>query len=204
MTVGPFYCLADRVGGHGAFIDANGVVDPLLERIEADRIKITHVLVTHHHADPVVAVEDYRERFAPSILAHELTAQALGARIVDKTVRDGDIVESGSLRFTAIDTPGHAAGHLAFLSGGECFTANALFKGSVGGTLPLIVWMSGFRLEADVFHVVAAGYFLGPGNQIWATGRGCRGDPAPLRLSGDTTQRFWRKPPLGPAFRNDP
>jgi hydroxyacylglutathione hydrolase len=127
------YLVADEAGGHGVLIDGNGVADPLLERIERDRITITHVLLTHHHQDHVVDADAHRRRFGVPVVAHPLTARELGG--VDETVEDGDVLRSGELEIRTIATPGHAAGHVAFLvSGTDCFTADVLFRGTVGGT----------------------------------------------------------------------
>ena len=42
---------------------------------------------------------------------------------------------SGALEITAMHTPGHCTDHVAFLvNGTDCFTADVLFKGTVGGT----------------------------------------------------------------------
>ena len=50
--------------------------------------------------------------------------------------RDGEKLSAGGLEIEAISTPGHAAGHLAFLvNGTDVFTADVLFKGTVGGTM---------------------------------------------------------------------
>jgi len=128
------YLVADGPGGHGVLIDGNGLVDPLLERIERDRITITHVLLTHHHGDHVVDAAGFRERFGVPVLAHELTARELPGQ-VDELVADGAVVRSGELEIESIHTPGHSAGHTAFLvNGADCLTADLLFKGSVGGT----------------------------------------------------------------------
>lgn len=128
------YLVGDRPGGHGVLIDGNGIVDPLLERIERDGITVTYVLLTHHHGDHVIDAADFKARFGAPVLAHELTARELGGE-VDETVRDGDVVRSGDLVIHVIDTPGHCAGHLSFLiDGADCFTADLIFKGSVGGT----------------------------------------------------------------------
>ena len=128
------YLVADRQGGEGVLLDGNGVVEPLIDRIEADGITITHILNTHHHADHVVDNVDYKERFGVLLLASELTAQALGKQ-VDETVGDGDVIRSGDLEIEVVETPGHCKGHLAFLVGGtDCFTADVIFRGTVGGT----------------------------------------------------------------------
>jgi glyoxylase-like metal-dependent hydrolase (beta-lactamase superfamily II) len=128
------YLVWEGPGGHGVLIDGNGVVEPLLERVEHDRITITHVLLTHHHADHVVDAADFRGRFGVPVLGHEATARELGGD-VDETVAGGDVIQSGGLQIRAIDTPGHCAGHLAFLvDDADCFTADLIFNGTVGGT----------------------------------------------------------------------
>jgi len=130
------YLVAEGPGGSGVLIDANEVVDDLLERIDRDSITITNVLCTHHHSDHVGDFPDYKKRFGVPVLGHQLAAERLGRRFIDETIGDGDTIRSGSLEIQAIATPGHCADHLAFLvNGTEAFTADCLFKGTVGGTM---------------------------------------------------------------------
>jgi hydroxyacylglutathione hydrolase len=53
---------------------------------------------------------------------------------VDGYIEDEDVVSVGGLSFTALHTPGHAPGHLAFYAPGEglVISGDALFAGSVG------------------------------------------------------------------------
>ena len=128
------FLVADSPGGHGVLVDGNGVVQPLLDRIERDGITITHALLTHEHGDHVVDAQAFKARFGVPVLAHKATAQALAGDVVDEIVGDGDVVRSGDLEIRAIATPGHSAGHLAFLvNGTDCLTADCLFRGTVGG-----------------------------------------------------------------------
>ena len=116
------YLVADGPGGQGVLIDGNGVTGPLLDRVERDEITITHVLVTHSHADHVVDVEQTAQRFGVPLLAYADLA-------------DGAVVVSGDLQIHALHTPGHCADHIAFsVNGSDCFTADVLFKGTIGGT----------------------------------------------------------------------
>ena len=127
------YLVGDKDGGHGVLIDSNGVEEPLLAAATAHGLTITHVLVTHQHADHVVDVAGLADRFGVPTVGSRETADA-GVRI-DQTIGDGDSVRSGGLEIRAIATPGHCAGHLALLvDGSDCFTADCLFKGTVGGT----------------------------------------------------------------------
>ena len=116
------YLVADRPGGHGVFIDGNGVTEPLVARAAADDITITHVLVTHGHGDHVVGVEETAARLDVPLLRWPELA-------------DGQVVASGDLRIQAIYTPGHCTDHLSFLvNRSDVFTADVLFKGTLGGT----------------------------------------------------------------------
>jgi hydroxyacylglutathione hydrolase len=128
------YLAVDRPGGSGVLIDSNGVTDPLVERAEREGTKISHLLLTHSHLDHVAEARELAERVGAKIVAHpEAVAQLEWG--VDAEISGGDVIEVGELRIEAIDTPGHTAGHLAFLiDGSDCVTADCLFKGTVGGT----------------------------------------------------------------------
>jgi hydroxyacylglutathione hydrolase len=128
------YLVAEGDGGHGVLVDSNGVEAPLLELIEQRGITITHVLVTHQHADHVVDVAGLAKRFGVKVVGSELTKQT-GVPI-DETIGDGDVVRSGALEIQSLATPGHCPDHTALLvNGTDCLTADCLFKGTVGGTM---------------------------------------------------------------------
>jgi glyoxylase-like metal-dependent hydrolase (beta-lactamase superfamily II) len=127
------YLVADREGGHAVLIDGNGVTAPLTEAAERLGVTVDAVLLTHHHADHLAGVDEYRARFGAPVLAHPATAAEVGG--VDSTIDDGDVLEFGDLRVEVLHTPGHAAGHVALLfDGTDVFTGDVLFKGTVGGT----------------------------------------------------------------------
>jgi hydroxyacylglutathione hydrolase len=136
MWLSNAYLVADPAAGTGVLIDGNDELGPLLERIERDGIGITHILVTHPHGDHVAGLAEAREQLgSPPLVAHEATAAELDEE-VEVTLADGEKLRAGSLEVEAIYTPGHAAGHLAYLvDGSDLFTADVLFKGTVGGTM---------------------------------------------------------------------
>jgi glyoxylase-like metal-dependent hydrolase (beta-lactamase superfamily II)/8-oxo-dGTP pyrophosphatase MutT (NUDIX family) len=84
--------------------------------------RLRGVVLTHHHPDHIGAVKACAERYGVPVLAHPLTAQALGGRIeVHQFINDSDHLDLGTApdgrggwHLQAIHTPGHAAGHLSF------------------------------------------------------------------------------------------
>lgn len=127
------YLVINRSLGQGVLIDGNGVPGPLLERIDRDGIDIAAILLTHHHADHV-DIDAYR-RFDAPVLAHPDTAELAGLEPVDRVLADGEAITVAGMRIEALHTPGHARDHLAFLvDDHDCFTADVLFRGTVGGT----------------------------------------------------------------------
>jgi glyoxylase-like metal-dependent hydrolase (beta-lactamase superfamily II) len=147
------YLVADEAGGKGVLIDGNDEMEPLLERAEREGIEITHILVTHPHGDHVAGLAEARERLGVPMVAHQDAAAEMDDE-VSRTIGDGEALSTGGLRIEAISTPGHAAGHLAFLvNGGDVFTADVLFKGTVGGTMA--PGASGFEdLKASVMRLM--------------------------------------------------
>jgi hydroxyacylglutathione hydrolase len=148
------YLVADEAGGKGVLIDGNDDLGPLLERAAQDGIEITHILVTHPHPDHVAGLTAARQQLGgPPLVAHGETAAELEDEVAE-TLADGGTLSTGGLEIEAIYTPGHAAGHLAFLiNGSDVFTADVLFKGTVGGTMA--PGASGFAdLQASVMRLM--------------------------------------------------
>jgi glyoxylase-like metal-dependent hydrolase (beta-lactamase superfamily II) len=148
------YLVADEAGGKGVLIDGNDEFQPLLDRAERDGIEITHVLVTHPHPDHVAGLAAARESIGdPPMVAHPEAAAEMDEEVT-VLLADGEKLATGGLEIEAISTPGHAAGHLAFLvDGSDLFTADVLFKGTVGGTMA--PGASGFAdLKASVMRLM--------------------------------------------------
>jgi hydroxyacylglutathione hydrolase len=148
------YLVAEPERNTGLLIDGNDDLGPLLARADRDGIEITHILVTHPHGDHVAGLAEARRQLGnPPLVAHEATAAELDEEVA-VILGDGDELDAGGLQVKAIYTPGHAAGHLAFLiDGSDVFTADVLFKGTVGGTMA--PGASGFDdLKASVMRLM--------------------------------------------------
>ena len=52
----------------------------------------------------------------------------------DRLLRDGDVLETGDLKFSVLHTPGHSPGGLSLAGHGMVFTGDVLFRGNIGST----------------------------------------------------------------------
>jgi hydroxyacylglutathione hydrolase len=156
------YLVADEAGGKGVLIDGNDDLGPLLERAERDGIEITHILITHPHGDHIAGLAAAQEQLGGVPMVAHAEALAEIEDEVAETIGDGETLSTGDLQIEAISTPGHAAGHVAFLvNGTDLFTADVLFKGTVGGTMA--PGASGFAdLKASVMKLME----LSPGTAV--------------------------------------
>ena len=127
------YLVADEPRGHAVLVDSGGPVEPILERIEALRLSVTHLLCTHHHGDHIAHNAEYVTRFGCAVCAHASEGRLIGKLDVELT--DGDELVTGALRIRALHVPGHTLGQLAYLvNERDVFTGDTLFRGTVGGT----------------------------------------------------------------------
>jgi glyoxylase-like metal-dependent hydrolase (beta-lactamase superfamily II)/8-oxo-dGTP pyrophosphatase MutT (NUDIX family) len=108
-----------------------------LEKVLADLAsqgqELREIWVTHAHADHVGGIAALRRRHPAVLRAHPEAA----ARLPEGTgstlpIADGDLLHD---RFRALHTPGHARGHVAFLSE----RTGALFAGDMVSTLSTVV-----------------------------------------------------------------
>jgi glyoxylase-like metal-dependent hydrolase (beta-lactamase superfamily II) len=130
------YLVADREGGRAIVIDGNGVLEPLIARAHELDIEVAAVIVAHWDDDHIADIDRYRDAFDAPVYAHPWTKEALNGRLaIDRTIDDGAVLAVGGLYLEAWHTPGHTAGQLSMLiNGTDVFTADVLFKDTVGGT----------------------------------------------------------------------
>ena len=101
------YVLAD--GGEAVVVDPRFEIEVYLEIAREERLRITHVIDTHDHADHVSG----RFRLADATGAEVHRASPLrGER--GGTITAGDEIRIGSIAIRALRTPGHRPEHLSF------------------------------------------------------------------------------------------
>jgi len=122
--------------GKAVVIDPQRDIEEYLSTATEWQVPITHILLTHTHADFTGGqIRLSRLCSAPIIMGHK--AQ------VDYPVRaakDGDIIDLGGVELQVMETPGHTPDHISFLLTDRdassvplaIFSGDSLFSGDVG------------------------------------------------------------------------
>lgn len=141
------YIIGDN--GEGAIIDPGAKSQDILELVKQSGLTIKYLILTHAHVDHIISVDEIRERLGAEVLVHEDDALALadtwlnGSKLfgLDKTfksadvlLKDGCIIDIGSLKLEIIHTPGHTPGSICIKVNDFIFTGDTLFRMSVGRT----------------------------------------------------------------------
>ena len=113
------------------------LVDPVIVSVERDLSEISRLgltlaysLDTHIHADHITAALELKNKVGSKIAAPAFDRLACA----DVDIEEGIPFQVGSLRLQPLHTPGHTAGHFAYLFGDRIFTGDALLIEGCGRT----------------------------------------------------------------------
>ena len=141
------YLLGDREAKVAVIVDPAYSPELLVERAEAQGLRITHVINTHGHPDHIEG-----NPRAVKLTGAPVAAFPGSAAEPDLPLSDGDELAVGELTLTFLHTPGHAEDHLVIYEPANhiLLTGDLLFVGKVGGTgteeLARVAWDSLQRL----------------------------------------------------------
>ena len=154
IPIGPLqvltYLVACPQTKEAVIIDPAGEEEKISALIEEEDVKVKYILNTHGHADHVLANQRLKQMLSVPTSMHELDDQFFSQKDareesskefglppsepVDIKLKDGDVLEVGTLKINVIHTPGHTPGSVCYLVNGNLFTGDTLFVGAVGRT----------------------------------------------------------------------
>jgi glyoxylase-like metal-dependent hydrolase (beta-lactamase superfamily II) len=142
------YLIGDRETGDTVVVDPAYAANDLVDILEADGMKLSGVLVTHHHPDHVggsmmgfelKGLAELLERQSVPVHVNSLEAdwvsRITGIARSDLTAHEhGDKVTIGDVEIELLHTPGHTPGSQCFLLDGRLVAGDTLFLEGCGRT----------------------------------------------------------------------
>jgi hydroxyacylglutathione hydrolase len=114
---------------HAAVVDP-GDARPVLEYLSREKLELSAILATHHHADHVGGIAELRRHRDVPVYGPR------GEPIPTLThpVSEGDTVTLPELgvSFSVLDIPGHTRAHIAYYGAGALFCGDTLFACGCG------------------------------------------------------------------------
>jgi glyoxylase-like metal-dependent hydrolase (beta-lactamase superfamily II) len=142
------YLIGDRETGDTVVVDPAYAANDLVDALESDGMRLSGVLVTHHHPDHVggsmmgfelKGLAELLERQSVPVHVNNLEAewvsQVTGIARSDLTAHEhGDKVSVGDVEIELLHTPGHTPGSQCFLLDGRLVAGDTLFLEGCGRT----------------------------------------------------------------------
>jgi hydroxyacylglutathione hydrolase len=113
-----------------------GIVDPseaepVLRRVELEKVKLKAILNTHHHRDHTGGNEGLLAKQSLEVYGHKSDQGRIPG--LTRGVDEGnEIVIGEEVRGSVLFIPGHTTGHVAYLFGNNLFCGDTLFTAGCG------------------------------------------------------------------------
>ena len=152
-TVGAFqensYLVVDPSTQRAALVDPGADAEQLVEMVRASRATLEAIWLTHAHIDHIGAIAGIKRIWDVPVHMHPADRPlfdrgAMQAAVYglpfeeppapERELAEGDTLQLGALRFGVLHMPGHAPGHVVFVTDGHMIGGDLLFAGSIGRT----------------------------------------------------------------------
>ena len=127
------YVIWDEVSRNAWIFDTGTDVHPILAFIEAKKLKVDAIFLTHSHRDHIACLNDLREKSgSPNVYVHQLELFD-GCEPIEEDFK----YSADSRSLVAKHTHGHSVGGLTYVIEGlekpVAVVGDAIFAGSMGG-----------------------------------------------------------------------
>ncbi len=143
------YVIYDDASKTCALIDPAFDTEKILNTVQNDGYRVTHLINTHCHSDHSAGNASIMAKTDAKLYIHRDDAKKLGhllnksfARLMggksspkpDVLLEDGDEIHIGETTIKVLHTPGHTRGGICLYLEGNIITGDTLFVGAVGRT----------------------------------------------------------------------
>ncbi len=125
-------------------IDCGGPTQEVIAFLEKEALALTTIYITHGHVDHGGGINDLKRRYPSAIVYAPIKDRFWYAKnpqiglnediIIDKYVKENDVVPFLDVLFKVIETPGHSYGSTCLYYDEVLFSGDTLFKRSIGRT----------------------------------------------------------------------
>lgn len=136
------YILFDENSREAVVLDPGGDVDEICNAITEFNGKVKYIILTHGHFDHTTGVQELKDRTGAKVAISKEDNEMILKGIMyygpfpekggDILLTDGDALQFGDIKLKVLATPGHTPGGICLLTGGNVFTGDTLFAGSIG------------------------------------------------------------------------
>jgi hydroxyacylglutathione hydrolase len=123
--------LLTRPGYNGCAVVDPGDEDPVIERLEAEGLRLDYILITHKHGDHVGGIRGLKAAW-PGAVVYGPVGEPI--KRLERRVQGGDRITLAGLEvgLEVLDVPGHTEGHIAYYGDGALFCGDTLFAAGCG------------------------------------------------------------------------
>lgn len=109
--------------GESACVVDPGDPEPVIKYLAANGLRLTDILITHHHFDHTGGLAALIGKFQPRV------SGPAGIDGIDRILTEGDRLEVFDVCFEVLEVPGHTLDHIAYFHDGSHHDRSILFCG---------------------------------------------------------------------------
>jgi hydroxyacylglutathione hydrolase len=121
------YLVVEERSRDAMIVDSGWEIDPLEAAVRETKAKVKFAVATHEHFDHVSTIAELASNLGAKVVAHVNSPIECDLR-----VEGGEELELGGSRVRVLHTPGHTEDSICLYDGGEVFTGDTLFVGTIG------------------------------------------------------------------------
>jgi len=127
------YVISDASTKEAVVIDPGLPADKIAEQLHG--VTVRWIVATHGHPGHVAGKDDLKDITGGQTAIHGADAKQF-LRSADRYLVDGDELEFGEFKLTALHTPGHTPGSICCVVANHAFVGDTILAGGIGRQMP--------------------------------------------------------------------
>ena len=129
------YVISDASTKEAVVIDPGLPADKIAEQLHG--VTVRWIVATHCHPGHVAGKDDLKDITGGQTAIHGADAKQF-LRSADRYLVDGDELEFGEFKLTALHTPGHTPGSICYVVANHAFVGDTILAGGIAHSSPFL------------------------------------------------------------------